>query len=606
MTMRDTMIHRGPDDAGIWWSKDGQVGLAHRRLAIIDLSPGGHQPMQDSYGQLTIVFNGEIYNYHELRRELEKNGHQFRSASDTEVILEAYRAWGHDCLSRLNGMFAFCLYDSTERRLFLARDRVGEKPLFYSHTNSRLIFASELKALMADPEFSRELDPESLNFYLAYGYVPGERCMLRGVRKLLPGHAMVYKIETDDLKTWQYWQLPEPNSTQGTSETELTEELESLLENAVRHQMIADVPIGILLSGGIDSSLVTAMAARNSSVPVKTFTVSFPGYGRFDEGPYARMVADHFGTQHTELIAEAASVDVMPKLAGQYDEPIADHAVIPTYLVSRLIRQHATVALGGDGGDELFGGYGHYSWMRRFNRLRRFVPEFIREGLGIAAARILPPGTNGRNHLIGFGGNVTNSIAHINLYFDQWLRSRLLSPLSKNRICYAEPEAYKSGLCQDNHSPVRQAMESDFKSTLTDAYLVKTDRASMLASLEVRAPFLDYRLIEFAYSHVPDALKATGKERKILSRRLAEKVLPSSLDLRRKQGFTMPLEKWFDGKWGNYMISVLNDADPNLFNKQMIQHLIACQQRGYANINRLFALTMFELWRHEYRVSLPN
>lgn len=603
LTMRDTMIHRGPDDAGIWWSEDGQAGLAHRRLAIIDLSPGGHQPMQDIYAQFTIVFNGEIYNYTELKQDLEKKGHQFRTASDTEVILEAYREWGVDCLSRLNGMFAFCLYDSTEHRLFLARDRAGEKPLFYSHISSSLFFASELKALMAVPEFPREIDPDSLNFYLAYGYVPGERCMLKHARKLLPGYAMIYEIKTDNLKTWQYWRLPEPSLTRSDSSAELTEEFELLLTNAVKRQLIADVPIGILLSGGIDSSLVTAMAARISSVPMKTFTVSFPGHGRFDEGPFARTVANYFGTQHTELIAEPASVDVMPELARQYDEPIADHAVIPTYLISKLIRQYATVALGGDGGDELFGGYSHYSWIQQMSRLRQFVPGLLRDWLGIAAGHILPPGTNGRNHIIGFGGNATNSIAHVNLYFDDRSRSRLLLPLRKNSI-HSEPETYKNGLCIKGYSPLRQAMEADFKSTLADGYLVKTDRASMLASLEIRAPFLDYDLIEFAFSRVPDVLKVNGKDRKILSRQLAKKLLPSSLDLNRKQGFTMPLEKWFEGKWGAYMISVLKESDMNFFNRKMIQNLITLQQRGYANINRLFALTMFELWRREYRVSL--
>jgi asparagine synthase (glutamine-hydrolysing) len=292
-TMRDTLRHRGPDDAGLWWAPDGRVGLAHQRLAVIDLSPGGRQPMLDSSSQLCITFNGEIYNYVELRRELETYGHRFVTASDTEVILESYRAWGIDCLSRLNGMFAFCLYDSVMRRLFLARDRAGEKPLFYYYTPGRLVFASELKALMMDPGFPRKLDLEALDYYLAYGYVPGEMCILKGVRKLGQAHAMTYELETDTLRDWRYWELPKQYWQADVSADELTDELERLLSDSVRRQLVADVPVGILLSGGIDSSLVTAMAARVSSRPVKTFTISFPGHDAYDEGPYAR--AGHGG-----------------------------------------------------------------------------------------------------------------------------------------------------------------------------------------------------------------------------------------------------------------------------------------------------------------------
>jgi asparagine synthase (glutamine-hydrolysing) len=607
LAMRDALLHRGPDDGGIWWSRDKRVGLAHRRLAIIDLSSGGHQPMMDYSGQVCIVFNGEIYNYRELRRELETNGHRFNSVSDTEVILGAYREWGIECLSHLNGMFAFCLYDSTRQRLFLARDRAGEKPLFYYHNSGKLVFASELKALMADPAFPRELDLNALNYYLAYGYVPGNMCLLKGVHKLAQGQAMTYELDTDRLHTWRYWQLPEPAVQPNISADELTEELESLLEDSVQRQLIADVPVGILLSGGIDSSLITAMAARVSSSPVKTFTISFAGHSAYDEGPYARLVADYFGTQHTELIAEpSSSVEILPKLAQQYDEPIADHAIVPTYLVSQLIRQHATVALGGDGGDELFGGYGHYAWIQRQKPLRRFMPNFLRQWIGATADRMLPIGLRGRNHLIGLAGDLSNSIAHVNLYFDRSSRQRLLSPVMGKAIFQSTPETYKANLCLTGHTAIRQATGADFMTTMVDGYLVKVDRASMLASLEIRVPWLDYRLIEFAFSRVPDILKITEKERKILPRRLAQRLLPSTLDINRKQGFTMPLATWFHGEWGTYMESVLREAEPHIFDQRMVQDMITAQHRGYANIQRLFALTMFELWRREYRVSLPS
>ena len=603
---RDAMRHRGPDDSGMWWSPDGLVGLAQRRLAIIDLSPGGHQPMSDSSGRFWITFNGEIYNYRDLRFELEGLGHRFRTNSDTEVLLEAYRAWGVECLSRLNGMFAFGLYDCEARRLFLARDRAGEKPLFYRRSPKRFAFASELKALMADPSFPRVLDLQSLDHYLTYGYVPGERCILKGVKKLAQGNAATYDIEADRLHVWRYWQLPEPHAEGGSSAEELAQDLDGLLEDSVRRQLVADVPVGILLSGGIDSSPVTAMAARVSSRPVKTFTITFPGHGSYDEGPYARLVANHFGTDHTELAAEPATVELLPELARQYDEPMADSSMVPTYIVSRLIRKYATVALGGDGGDELFGGYPHYIWVARQERLRRYFPKVVRRVVGAAAARALSVGRRGRNYIIGFTSDLPESIAHVNMYFDKWSRYRLLSDMVRRHVANESlPEEYKASLCSAAHSPLQQATAVDFQTYLVDQILAKVDRASMRTSLEVRAPWLDYRIIEFAFGRVPDVLRATGKERKILPRRLAERLLPSTLDLKRKQGFSMPLASWFKGEWGTYIESVLREADPRLFNPRVVRELIVGQRHGFSNTQRLFALTMFELWRREYRVTVP-
>jgi asparagine synthase (glutamine-hydrolysing) len=407
------------------------------------------------------------------------------------------------------------------------------------------------------------------------------------------------------LNVWRYWQLPEPPQQSNTSPESLAEELEALLEDSVRRQLVADVPVGILLSGGIDSSLVTAMAARVSSRPVKTFTISFPGHGTYDEGPYAKMVAEHFGTEHTELVAEPASVELLPELARQYDEPMADSSMVPTCLVSRLVRQHVTVALGGDGGDELFGGYPHYSWILQQERARRFFPGVLRQGLATMASRWLPPGLKGRNYLIGFAADLPHSIAHINMYFDSTTRRRLLAPLGLNdHRLDTVPEAYKAGLCVSGYTPLQQMTRVDFQTTLVDAYLVKVDRASMLASLEVRAPWLDYSLIEFAFGHLPDVFRATRKELKILPRYLARRLLPPELDLKRKQGFSLPLVAWFKGKWGDYVASVLREADGHLFDQKVIQNLIAGQQRGFANTQRLFALTMFELWRREYQTII--
>ena len=604
LLMRDTMQHRGPDDSGLWCDGENRIGLGHRRLSIIDLTDAAHQPMSDTDGKLHLVFNGEIYNYRLLREELIAKGHHFRTASDTEVVIESYREWGEDCVSHFNGMFAFAIYDVAIGRILIARDRSGQKPLFYHHVNGKLTFASELKALMADPAFDRKLDMSALNYYLAYGYVPGQLCILKGVSKLSAGHVLSYNIKTDQLDIRQYWQLPDNTQATGGDLTSLVDQFEGMLKDSVKLRLIADVPVGILLSGGIDSSLVTAMAAEVSSKPVKTFTVSFPGHGQYNEGPYAQMVAEHFATDHTELVAEAASVDLLENLAVQFDEPIADSSMVPTYLVSKMIRQHATVALGGDGGDELFGGYPHHSWIQQQGRIRGFVPDPMLKLLKNAFGAICPPGIKGRNYILGCLSDLPGNIAQINTFFDIATRQKLLANAGLNEeFSYALPEAYKMALCKLGGSPLQLATQVDFRTYLPEDILVKVDRASMLTSLELRSPFLDHRIIEFAFGQVPDNLRATSNERKILLRRLAERLLPSQLDLNRKQGFSIPLHEWFKGEWGSYCQQVLLDDD-SLFDRKAIQQMLENQKRGFLNSHRLFALMIFELWRRHYRISM--
>ncbi|HEX9938072.1 MAG TPA: asparagine synthase (glutamine-hydrolyzing) [Longimicrobium sp.] len=599
--MLGALAHRGPDDQGVWISPDRTVALTHRRLSILDLSPAGHQPMEGP-GGTRIVYNGEVYNFAELRDELRGRGFEFHSGSDTEVLLAAYAEWGERCVERLRGMFAFALHDPARRRLLLARDRAGEKPLFYHHAGGALRFGSELKALLADPAVPRTLDPEAFELYLAYGFVPGGRCILRGVHKLPPAHLAVYDLEADRLEVRPYWRLPAPPGERTPSADELVDELEALLLSSVREQLVADVPVAVLLSGGLDSSLVTAMAARASSKPVRTFTVSFPGHGGFDESAHARIVARHFGTEHHELPVEPASVELLPLLARQYDEPLADSSMVPTFLVSKLVREHATVALGGDGGDELFAGYGHYRWILRQEELRRVVPGPVRRAVGAAAAA-LPVGVRGRNHLVGFGRDRSASLAAVNLYFDARSRDALLARWRGRAPGRVTPEAYRGGLCADRGGALQQATAADFAVHLPDDILVKVDRASMLTSLEVRAPFLDHRIVELAFGRVPDALRATSREAKILPRLLAKRVLPKELDTSRKQGFSLPLASWFRGSWGSYIEEVLRSAPAELFAPAPVEALLSGQRRGLGNTHRLFALTIFELWRREYGVS---
>jgi asparagine synthase (glutamine-hydrolysing) len=601
--MRETLRHRGPDDAGAWASGDGRIALGHRRLSIIDLSPAGRQPMTDMTGELQIIFNGEIYNYQELRHDLEHRGHRFRTATDTEVILEAYREWGVNCLGRLNGMFAIGLFDARARRLLLARDRAGEKPLFYFADGRSLTFASELKALFADPACPRVMDVDALDYYLAFGYVPGERCLVRGIRKLPQGHALTFDLESGALDTFAFWSLPtEACPDASASDEDLVEELHQLLSDSVRLRMIADVPVGIMLSGGVDSSLVTAMAAQTSSRPVKTFTVTFPGHGAFDEAPYARAVAQHFNTDHRELVAESASVELMPELARQYDEPIADSSMIPTYLVSRMIRREATVALGGDGGDELFGGYPHHSWAQQQMRMGGWLPGPARRMVRSATRRLTPIGMKGRNYVLGLTSEPPGNLVQFNILFDADARRRLLAPLADRPRVADGPEAYKARLCRAGGSSLQQITALDFQTYLVDDILVKVDRASMLCSLEVRAPFLDPRLIQFAFGRLPDRLRATARERKILLRRLAGRLLPASLDLTRKQGFSLPLAQWFKGDWGRYMADLLTRGD-TLFDRRSVGQLLMGQRRGFSNTHRLYALAMIELWRREYGIA---
>lgn len=599
---RDAMTHRGPDDAGEWWSPDGRIGFAHRRLSIIDLSPAGHQPMHDVTGKLTIVFNGEIYNFLELHQQLVAQGHRFNSHSDTEVILAAYREWGVNCLSRLNGMFAFAIYDKEKQSVFLARDRVGEKPLFYRHTDGELRFGSELKSLLADKSLERRIDPKALDCYLSMGYVPGELCILRGFKKLPPAHALLFDIRTGQCQQWRYWELPkQPDNNLGgkIDEHALLNELEGLLEDSVRRQMVSDVPVGVLLSGGVDSSLITAMAVRASD-NVKTFTIGFPGHKKLDESEHARLIARYFGTQHTELMADPASADLLPRLAHQFDEPMADSSMIPTFLVSQLVRQHCSVVLGGDGGDELFGGYGHYSRLRWMEKKLGPIPYPFRKAISLAAGRTLPMGFKGRNWLQGLGVDLNKELPLIASFFDARIRKQLLGQ-SGNFDLVAE--GITTERCPLNVDLVQRATRMDFQNYLPEDILVKVDRASMMNSLEVRAPMLDVRLIEFAFEKVPEHLKATINERKVLLKRLTERLLPPEFDRQRKQGFSIPLPQWLKaGPFRTLFYDIL--CDPQcIFDKATVNKLLRDQDRGYGNSERLFSLVLFELWRREYAVN---
>jgi asparagine synthase (glutamine-hydrolysing) len=602
-TASKLLTPRGPDEFGQWCSDDSRVAFAHRRLSIVDLSAAGHQPMGCEAGNLRIIFNGEIYNHNDLRVQLTRLDHSFVSSTDTEVILVAYRQWGEDCVNRFNGMFAFAIYDEELQKIFIARDRVGEKPFFYVLGGGVIRFASELKALMADKSMPRKINHEALDCYLAMGFVPGELCILDGVHKLPAAHAMTFSIESGKSRIWRYWKLPEAPSATKINEAEescLLDDLENLLEDSVRIQLAADVPVGVLLSGGVDSSLITAFATRAKS-DIKTFTIRFPGYGKYDESNHARLISNYFGTEHIELNAAETTADLLPLLARQYDEPIVDSSMIPTYLVSRLIREHCTVALGGDGGDELFGGYAHYSRLLRVENMIKYVPQVIRGGIVQISNHILPAGFKGRAWLQALGEDWIAGLPLIASYFDPILRKRLMGRGLQWRI--AAEDIRKSRIPQ-TPDLLQRATRMDFENYLPEDILVKVDRASMFNSLEIRAPFLDYRVIEFAFGRVPSYLKATANDKKILLKRLTQRLLPPEFDRRRKQGFSIPLSGWLQaGTFHDLFHQVLLDKDC-IFSEDVVRELLMGQKNGMQNSERLFALVIFELWRREYEVSL--
>jgi len=591
---RDSLTHRGPDDAGLWISANNRVGLGHRRLAIIDLSPSGHQPMSNEDGRYVLVFNGEIYNFPALKCELQQQGYFFRTESDTEVILVAYQAWGESCLSRFNGMFAFVIYDQggdvSPPSLFFARDRAGEKPFYYIHTNSTFQFASELKAL----DHSRQINLHSLNHYLSLGYVPGNMCLFEGVKKLPPAHSGRLDLKTGNLEINRYWELPKNRPDSQLDGAQLARRAGELIEDSVRLRLVADVPVGVLLSGGLDSSLVVAAAAHVSSAPVETFTIALPG-SSLDEAHHAQKVASYFGARHHVLPIVKPSFDLFDGLAPFIDEPIADSSILPSWLVFGMARKQVTVALGGDGGDELFGGYLDYTASLADERRWGWIPPLVIRTAAVASS-FLPAGVWGRNRLASLRGGPFQQLIWGRPYFDSRLRRRLLKegPASELGAALEAPEHFLLALFHQGANPVDSMTRTHFGSILPDDFLVKVDRASMAHSLEMRAPFLDHRLIEFAFSQVPSQWKVQGLESRRLQRLIAKQWLPSDLDINRKQGFSIPINEWLRNL-GEEGLMARMDGLPDVINLDEVRHLVRGHLMGRANGGRLFALIMLAM-----------
>jgi asparagine synthase (glutamine-hydrolysing) len=598
--MCDAIRHRGPDDDGFYFS--GPVGLGMRRLAIIDLK-SGHQPIHNQDRTAWIVFNGEIYNYRELREKLEKLGHTFYTNSDTEAIIHAYDRYGADCPKHLRGMFAFAIWDERTQELFVARDRVGKKPLLYALINDQLVFASEFSALLLHPDVSRDIEPEALHHYLSFMCVPAPLTAYRAIRKLEPGHHLRWK--KGEIKIERYWQ-PDFSKKIKISEEEAGERAIQVLREAVRLRLISDVPLGAFLSGGIDSSAVVALMSEVSSEPVKTFSIGFEEQD-FSELHHARRVAEHVGADHHEFIVRPDALAVLPTLVEHYGEPYADSSAIPTYYVARETRKHVTVALNGDGGDESFAGYQRYAAMNIAEKYRR-LPAVLRRSFIEAAAGLVPSSASGRGQIARAKRFVrAASLPKMQRYL-QWVtvfgagaKQELYSDGFRHQTeGFDDASFLEPWFAQANGSGiVDAALLTDLMTYLPNDLLVKVDIASMAVSLEARSPFLDHEVIEFAAS-LPEKLKLRGLTTKYLLKRVLRRLLPSENLNRAKMGFGVPIGHWFRGKLEPFLReTILSERalKRDLFKPEAVKRLVELhvrRERDYSH--HLWTLLMLELW----------
>lgn len=603
LALRDGIRHRGPDDAGT--HIEGGVGLGARRLSILDLSPRGHMPMANDDETLWLTYNGEVYNFAELRRELEARGRRFRSDSDTEVVLRAYEEWGEACVERLAGMFAFALWDRPRRRLFAARDRLGVKPLFFAHEGSRLVFASEIHGLYRFvPPTPDRIDPLALDYVLRSGYPPPDRCFVRGLQKLPPAHTLVF--DEHGLRLQRYWRVRFRPQRRLDLE-EALDELDERLGRAVARRLRSDVPLGAFLSGGIDSGLVTALAARAVPGPLNTFSVGFTGARPDeDERPLARLVSERYGTQHRELTVATDHRRILTRVLWHVGEPFADVGALPMYEISREAKQFITVALSGDGGDESFAGYGNIRAAALAQRFRQRAPAPVRRLLaGLAGA----PGVQDRVAAAGklarwleryVERNVAEQLREATSWSDPQ-RASLYGPEARRRLGDTSARQIVEGVLAAA-GPLEDGelhLFADLELLLPGDYLTKVDIASSMASLEVRSPFLDHELVEFAAS-LPLSQKLLGGRQKGLLRRLAERHLPEAVVQAPKRGFAPSLSRWLRGDWADLVRSLTDDSrwvaagtfDADVVRRTVAEHLDGRADHGYA----LWVLLCLEIW----------
>jgi len=603
--MNEAIRHRGPDEDGFYFG-DG-VGLAMRRLAIIDLK-SGQQPIHNADGKAWIVFNGEIYNYRELRAQLEKLGHQFYTDSDTEAIVHAYDEYGTDCPEHLRGMFALAIWDERTKSLFLARDRVGKKPLLYAQINGQLVFGSEFTAVLTHPDVSREINQEAIHHYLSFLCVPAPLTAYQSIRKLEPGHWLLWK--DGEIKVERYWQLDFSKKIE-ISEQEAGERAVDLLRDAVKVRLMSEVPLGAFLSGGIDSSAVVALMAQESSDQVKTFSIGFEEQD-FSELHHARRVAEHVGADHHEFIVRPNAMEILPTLVEHYGEPFADSSAIPSYYVSRETRQYVTVALNGDGGDECFAGYERYAAMNLAQRYRNLVPGVLRNGVIGNIAKALPEFQSRANRLgkakrfIGAAslGPVERYLRWVSA-FDESSKVALYSDdFRRQTSTFSTIDIIRPWFAQANGAGIVDAsLLTDTMTYLPNDLLVKMDIASMTVSLEARSPFLDHHLMEFAAT-LPERLKLRRMTTKYLLKRVLNKLVPQENLTRRKMGFGVPIGHWFRGSMQPFLReTLLSDKalSRGLFKPDRVRRIIDEHvEHKMDHSHRLWTLLMLELWYQRF------
>ncbi len=559
--MRDSFPWRGPDDKGSWVHPEGIIALGHRRLSILDPTPAGHQPMHAPDHGLTIVFNGEVYNYLEIRKELEKKGHGFTTGTDTEVILKSFVQWGANCIGRFNGMFALAIWDEHRRRLFLARDRLGIKPLYYFTDAQGIYFASEVKAILRVVQGRLPIRADLVDAYMGFGYVPGEETMLDGIKRLLPGHCMHITPEPGaPIRPEQYWQL-DFTCLQDRGESYYLEKGRALLDSAIDLRLRSDVPLGIFLSGGLDSSAVVGLLASRVSEPLKTFSVAYDFGRQYDETPYARMVAEKFNTDHHEIMLTPEQFrDFIPRFIELMDEPVTESAAISLYFVSNLAKKQVTVVLSGEGSDEIFAGYDLYRYMAVLERYFTLGGSALTALLARLGKTMLPEGSKLVKYLQLGSQPLEKRYKGISTYEERY-RRRLYTP-EFARQCrenqHTDLVRFLSELFEQtaNQDVLSRMLYFDTRTWLVDDLLIKADRMSMAASLELRVPFLDYRLVEFAAS-MPSRYKIRGGKGKYLLKQMMRDILPSEIIHRKKMGFPTPLKIMFAGELYDYARDIL-------------------------------------------------
>ncbi|HIP59685.1 MAG TPA: asparagine synthase (glutamine-hydrolyzing) [Campylobacterales bacterium] len=611
--MTDVSDHRGPDDSGYKFdsSENVEIGLGHRRLSILDLTSHGHQPMR--FESIDIVYNGEVYNFNEIKQELEDLGYDFESHSDTEVILKAYHKWGLEAVHKFNGMFAMAIYDRNISKLFLIRDRSGIKPLFYYHKNNTLLFASELKSMHQHHAFKKEIDIDAVALFLQLQYIPEPHSIFKSCFKLRAGHFLEIDLVTQKIEEKVYWDVIDHYNKPklDISEEEAIEETEKLLKSAFEYRMVSDVPVGIFLSGGYDSSLVTSILQHQRSEKLKTFTIGFHENG-FDEAPYAKQVAEYLGTEHHEYYCtQKDALAIIPKLATIYDEPFSDASAIPTTLVSQLARQEVTVSLSADGGDEIFAGYDKYSRTMEYYKYFSKVPNFLKSSVASMMGGVNPNSIPLLKDTFNFNirykkmqnmlmaKNAVDIMKNTSIF----LTFNEVNNLLNNRAKILSTNLDKGNLLESHNDDINSMLAIDYKTFMVDDILTKVDRATMSVSLEGREPFLDYRIIEFV-SSLPSHYKYQNGRKKHILKEITHKYLPKEMMDRPKMGFVVPIQEWFKDELKEYFLHYLDEQrlkKEGIFNVQEVVKLRDNYLNGgKENIDNLWSILMFEMWYEKW------